>query len=295
MHLPEVYIAALKKATDGAPRWRWRMWNRSFVTAIFASLLVSIPVSSQTVVSKNSTAVKLLSAAVSALASGTSISDVTLTGTVTRTAGSDVETGSATLQALGGAESSVSLNLSNGQRTEIINQSQRSPEGQYSGPDGALRPLALHNCLIPASWFFPALALQAALNNPSIEITYLGPDTLHGESVQHIRFWWVVPSQNATAAAVALIGRVSAVDVYLDASTNLPAALDFSTHPDNAANINFANEIRYSDYQTLAGLRAPMHIQRFVNNTLLLDLYVSGLTANSNLSPSDFAVSVQRQ
>lgn len=268
------------------------------ITAIFLPVLLLAPSSlsrAQTTASKDPRAVSLLSAAVSVLANGTSINDATLTGTVTRTAGSDVETGSATLEVLGGVDSSVDLALANGLRTEVINQSQTSPVGQYSGPDGTLHPLALHNCLIPASWFFPVLALQAALSNPSIAMAYVGPETLHGESVQHVRFWRVVPASNATSAAAGLIQRLSTVDVYLDASTNLPVALDFNTHPHKAANINFANEIRYSDFQPLSGMRMPTHIQRFVNNTLLLDLHISGLTTNSNLSPSNFMVSVQPQ
>lgn len=250
------------------------MPGRSFLIALVLFFAVSIPANSQTVsqtvVSKDPTTVNLLSRAVGVLASGVPINSVTLTASVTRTVGPDVETGTASLEALGGADSRVSLALTDGQQTEIINQSQARPGGQRTDTDGTIHPTALHNCFSPASWFFPALAFNQAMNNPLATITYVGQETDNGQVVQHIRFWRTVPAQNSTAAALAMIEKLSTVDVYLDTATASPVALMFNTHPEDNANIEFATKILYSDIQTLNGMRTPVHIQKIVNNTLLL-------------------------
>lgn len=270
------------------------MPGRPFLIALgFLFFLVPIPAHSQTVVSKDATAVNLLSRAVNVLTQGVPVNSITLTATVTRSVGPDVETGSATLEALGGAASRVSLALTDGLQTEIVNQSQARPGGQQSGTDGTIHPMALHNCLTPASWFFPALAFNQAMNDPLATITYVGQETDNGQVLQHIRFWRTVPAQNAAPSALAMIEKLSTVDVYLDASTNSPAALTFNTHPEDNANIDFTTEILYSNIQVLNGMRTPVHIQQFVNNTLLLDFYVNNLTVNTGLAPGDFALSTQ--
>jgi len=261
------------------------------IILLYALVLFSFGLASaQSTVTKDPNALSLLSAAVSALASGTSISNVTLTGTVTRTAGSDVETGSVTLEAFGGVDSRINLALTNGQRSEIINQSQGAPVGQYSGPDSTVHLMAVHNCWIPASWFFPALALAEALNDPAVTITYIGQETRNGEAVQHVRFSRVLPGENGTAEALAQFRALSAADVYLDAANSLPVELDFNLHPDKNASVDIPAEVRYSGYQKVGGILLPTHIQKLINHSLYLDLNVTGAAINANLSSADFAI-----
>lgn len=72
-------------------------------------------------------ALAFAAASISALTGGTTIGDATLTGSVTWTAGSDSETGTATLEALGTGESRIDLALTTGTRTEI-RDAQTGPE-----------------------------------------------------------------------------------------------------------------------------------------------------------------------
>jgi|ERR1700674_29139 len=64
----------------------------------------------------------LLQSAFAALAGATSVSDVTLTGTARRIAGSDDETGTATLKAVSGA-SRLDFSFPSGPRSELRNSS----------------------------------------------------------------------------------------------------------------------------------------------------------------------------
>jgi hypothetical protein len=68
-------------------------------------------------------AVALVQRSLTALTGGAPVTDVTLTGTARRIAGSDDETGTATLTATAAGDSKLSLNFPSGPRTEIRNHS----------------------------------------------------------------------------------------------------------------------------------------------------------------------------
>ena len=193
-------------------------------------------------------AVTLAGQAVASAAGSMAISDITLQGTVTYTAGSDTETGTATLEATSRDESLVTLNLSGGSRQWV----RQGPAGAWTGPDGQPHAMAIHNCWADAAWFFPALSMEAALGNPTVGLSYGGSGMWQGASVQHVQWSNVPPGQSAQTAAA--VQQLSATDVYLDASSLLPLALDFNVHPDEDAGQNLPVEIRFSDYQVVSGV-----------------------------------------
>lgn len=230
-------------------------------------------------------AVMLLSQALSRLKSTpAAITDVSLTASVTYTSGSDQETGTATLQALGDAQSRVTLNLENGPRQEI----RSGFAGSWSGTDGAAHPMATHNCWADASWFYPLLTVEAASSDPTVSITLAGQTTLNGESVDDLVLSRIVPHQSPVVTAE--IQKLSAVHLYLAASTLMPVELDFNIHPDKDVNSNIPVEIEFSNYRAISGVLVPFHIQKFLQHSLLLDLEVSGAVVNSGLSAAEFAL-----
>lgn len=265
------------------------MLKRAMAICILVPCAVGL-VWGQSVGNKDPRALTLLSATLSALVSGVNVTNVALTGTVTRTAGSDVENGSATLEALGWAESRIDISLTNGQWTEIMNQSQGAPTGQWSGADGTAHAMATHNSLVPASWFFPVFVLAGALNDPAVTVTYIGQETRNGETVQHLKFWHVLRGESGSADSLAQFHALSTADVYLNATSSLPVELDFNIHPDRSATVDIPIEIQYSGYQKMSGILLPTHIQKRINHSLFLDLNVTGATINTSLSPSDFAI-----
>jgi hypothetical protein len=269
---------------------------RPLVLVLFLTSLVSSPLKAQTTTpARDPQALTLIASALKALTGGTNITDVTLTGTVTRTAGSDVETGAVTLQALGGVGGRVEMTLTGGPRSEVINRSQGALAGQWSGPDGSPHAMAQHNALVPAAWFFPALALAEAVNDPLVQVAYVGREMMGGVAVEHVRFWRVIPFGIGSDAAIKLFGHLTSVDVYLSAANSLPVALDFNIHPDNNEKLDIPVEIQYSDYQKINGILLPAHVQKFINNGLFLDLNIASVAVNSNLSASDFAATAASQ
>jgi hypothetical protein len=229
-------------------------------------------------------AVALASRALQAIAGGTALSDITLQASVTYVAGSDEETGTATLVARGNAQSLVTLNLSGGQRQEIRN----GVAGVWSGPDGTAHAMATHNCWTDANWFFPGLALQALSADPTLVVSYLGLGEWNGAAAIHLQLSRTVPGQ--TVEMTAEIQQLSLVDLYLDPASYLPLAVAFKVHPDDDANVNIPVEIRFGGYRSSNGVQAPTRIQKYLQNSLLLDLTVTNVAVNSGVPDTAFAV-----
>jgi hypothetical protein len=235
-------------------------------------------------------AVTLAGQALSALSGSIRVSDVTLSGTGTRIAGSDAESGSVSLKALSTGQARLDLAVAGGTRSEIRNlDSNSAPQGFWIGLDGTTHSMANHNCATDAVWFFPAFSVLSQISNPNLTITYIGQETRGGTAVQHLRFVLQSPSA-ATDPADGLFERLSAEDVYLDATSSLPVALTFNDHPDNDALPNIPVEIDFSNYQAVNGARVPFRIQKFFNGSLLLDITIQSAVLNSGLSNAAFSV-----
>jgi len=232
----------------------------------------------------NPQALAFASQSIAALTGGTPINDVTLTGGVTWIAGSDNETGSATLLASGTRESSMSLSLASGARTEVRDAQTGATLGSWTAPSGPSGMFSLFNCQTDAAWFFPVLSSLSA--GPNIVLSYVGLETRNGESVQHLRSYVYSPSSSSALT----FQQLSAEDFYLDATTLLPSAVTFFTHPDNNAANNISVEVDFSNYQTVNGAAVPMHVQKYLQGTLQIDLTVSSAAFNTGIALSHFTI-----
>jgi hypothetical protein len=258
---------------------------RPYLILIIAAFLCG-QAFSQTPVASSPQAVNLASKALQSLAGGTALTDITLQANANYVAGSDEESGSATFVARGNAQSLITLNLSGGQRQEVRN----GVMGVSVAADGTATAMATHNCFIDADWFFPALSLSALASDPTQVIGFVGQQVYEGQQVYHLTLSHYLSAQSPDI--IALVQRVSAMDLYLDATTLRPVALDFNLHPDNDANTSTPAEIRFGAYQQFQGIWAPTRIQKYLQNTLLLDLTVSSVAVNSGVSASMFTLPI---
>lgn len=231
-----------------------------------------------------------LQSAFAALGGAISVSDVTLTGTARRIAGSDDETGTVTVKALAAGAARIDLNLSSGLRSETVNIS-ASPAGSWSGPDAIAHRIADHNLLlIDPAWFFPLFPISRGLAT-GYTATYIGQETRNGKSVQHIAI--AETSGVQFPAGSPSLAHLSQMDFFLDATTLVPTAATFNIHPDNDAGRDIPIEIQFSDYRNVNGMQIPFHVQKFLNNGLILDLQFSSSAVNTGLSATEFAVNAQ--
>jgi hypothetical protein len=233
-------------------------------------------------------AVALIQRALAAMTGLTQVTDVTLTGTVRRIAGSDDETGTGTLTAMSTGNSKLSLRLSSGVSSEIRNSTPSDqaaqPAGAWSGPDGVLHAMPQHNVMTDATWFFPALTVGSILSQ-AFQLSYLGQETHNGLSALHVAVCQTFPG---LAQVPPPLQHLTQMDIFLDPTTSVPVALDFNVHPDNNAAVDIPVEIRFSSYQAINGVQVPFHVQKYLNNGLVLDLQFNNAVLNSGLTGASF-------
>jgi hypothetical protein len=235
-------------------------------------------------------ALQILEQSLTALNGKTVTRDVTLSASVRYVTGSDDdETGTATLKAVAAGASRIDLSLSSGTRSEVQNLVANPPTGSWSGPDGTTHAIAPHNLLGEPAWFSPVTAITRHLNGTGWIVAYVGPETLDSQNVQHISVTKLPPQDSSSQSE--LLAHLTQVDLYIDSTTFLPAAMSFNTHPDNNALVDIPVDVRFSDYHLVNGAQVPFHIQKFLNKGLFLDLQVSSTSINTGLSSSDFGVS----
>lgn len=226
-------------------------------------------------------AVSLAQKSMAAMTAGLAITDVTLNANVMSIIGSDSETGTATLMAKGTTESRIDLGLSGGTRSEVRNTSNGLPVGEWQNNNGAVQILPQHNCWTDAVWFFPPLSSIGQSANSTTVFKYIGQEQHGGMSTQHIRIY-------QAALPFAAVQRMSTMDVYLDPASYLPLAIAFQVHPDTDGNTNIPVEVRFANYQLVNGIRAPLHIQRLLNGTVVTDITVTNVAVNTGVSSSTF-------
>lgn len=240
--------------------------------------------------------VALIPKVLAALNGTVAVTDVTLTGTATRTSGSDTETGPITLKALGPYDSRVDLVTGSGTYTEVRSAvPPGAPQGYTVGLDGVKHKIAGHNTQTDAAWFFPVFSSLIKTSNPQLTISYVGTEVKDGTSLAHLHFICRFPPPAPALTAklpknfVSHAEQLTAVDVYIDPSSYLPSVLAFNTHPDNNALIDIPVEIHFTDYQKSAnGVEVPLHIQKLVNGTLYLDVTIQSANVNTGLSATEF-------
>ncbi len=256
------------------------MARSGYIAALF--LLLASFASSQ-ILQSNPQALSFASQSIAALTGGNTISDVTLTGSVTWSGGTTPQTGTATLLASGTGESRTNFIFSAGTWTEIRDVSTGVALGQWIAQSGTSGMFASQNCATDAVWFFPVLGSLAV--GPNVVLSYIGQEARNGATVQHIQSYIyqsnpppVTPNQQ----------QLSTMDFYLDAGTFLPLAVIFNAHPDNTAGTNLLVEVDFSNYQVMNGILVPTHIQRFSQGNLLADITVSGAAFNTGIPLSIF-------
>ena len=258
------------------------------VLSFILSTFVLIPCVAQQPSAPDPRATALLQRASAALSGGKPLSDATLSGTARRIAGSDDDSGTAVFKALASGAGRADLTLSSGQHSEVHDLSVTEPAGAWSGPDRVSHPMAFHNLISEPVWFFPAFAIARRLSASGYVTTYVGHETHNGQAVEHVSVSRT-PSFPTPPSGVSQ-EHLTQVDFFLDASTLLPEAISFNIHPDNNALMDIPVEVRFSDYRIVNRAQVPFHVQKYLNNSLILDFQADSVTLDSGLSARSFSL-----
>lgn len=248
-------------------------------------LLISSTSNAQNMRGSDSLAIALAQKSIAALTAGASIRDVTLNANVISVLGADYKTGTATFQAKAGGRSRVSFHFRDASRIEIRNTVNGIPVGSWKDNKEKAKAYAQHNCWSEAAWFFPALSSLTQVANAHFVFRYLGAMERNGIPVQHLRI-----VQVGGANDLEILPRLSATDFFLNAYSYLPVAITFSAHPDNNMNVNIPAEIDFATYQSVNGVLVPLHFQRLLSGTVILDVNVSRVDFSNALSDNLFSL-----
>lgn len=255
-----------------------------FVAAVSLALLAISSAIAQNPSASDPQAVRLAAQSLAAMTGGVAVNDVTLTGAVTRIAGSDNETGAAVFKARASGAGRMDLTFSSGQRSEVCDLSVSTPAGSWSGPDRISHAIAFHNLLTEPAWFFPAFAIARRLSTAGSVATYIGHETHNGQAVEHVSIWQTPSAQFSAGAPT--VQHLTQLDFFLDSTNLLPLAISFNVHPDSDAGLDLPIEVRFSDYRAVNGAQVPFHVEKYLNNSLILDFHAESVTFNTGLTVS---------
>jgi hypothetical protein len=258
-----------------------------FVPFVLALISVSQLTAAQQTTTSSTQALLLLQGSFGTLSGSQTLTDVTLLGNARRIAGSDDDTGTAVFKAIASGAGRTDLSLSSGQRSEVQNLTATAPAGAWFGPDSVSHAIAYHNLLTEPAWFFPAFAIARRLSSSGYIATYVGHEAHNGQAVEHVSVSQTSSSQDSTGTPT--FQHLTQIDFFLDSSTLLPAAISFNIHPDNNAALDLPVEVRFSNYRLVSGAQVPFHVQKYLNNSLILDFQAQSVTLNSGLTASAFS------
>jgi hypothetical protein len=259
-----------------------------FRLCFLAVLTISafLPLAAQQAPSIGPQAVQILQQALGALSGHQTLTDVTLTGTAHRIAGSDDEMGQAILKAIPSGAARIEFDFPSGTQKQTYNNSSGSPAGVWSGADAVSHRIFYHNLLVDPTWFFPTFPIMRRLS-ATYMVADLGLETRNGQSVEHLVTYELSSLKLASSAPT--IEQLSQMEFFLDSTTFLPVAINFNIHPDKNAGLDIPVEVRFSDYRQVNGCQIPFHVQQFINNSLTLELELSAASLNTGLGESSFS------
>lgn len=214
----------------------------------------------------------------SAFSGGSPVRSVQITGVATWHSGSIEDSGSVTLNASADGSSEMQLQLAaSGQRNETQTDPGSDPGCQWSAADGATHQIDFGNCFRPTVWFLPALSLQPGLESSNLGAVDLGTGPVGSSGNQYRHVQSQLFSSNLPIDMARRLAQQSTTDLGIDPTSMLPAVLTYSVHPDNGADVQVAIEVRYSDYHAVNGVQVPFRIERYINNSLQLEISVNSV------------------
>jgi hypothetical protein len=206
--------------------------------------------------------------------------DSTATGTVTTTAGSRTENGSILIQTRGSTQSLEQLQTPSGSTIIYSNGAAAQIQGSASNV------LSFELSLSSQSADFPLPIIGAALINPDTYFQYIGLETLNGRSVLHVQFW----NSYASVPLMQSYSSFTTKDVWVDASTFLPARISYAQRTAGGSAPSIAIDVFYSNYQNSQGYLYPFAIQRSFNGTPFATITIQSVSFNTGLTDANFQV-----
>lgn len=258
--------------------------EKALLAAMFFFIAVGRPfaqsaASPAEIVTKDPTAMKLLTSAIAAaggLSAASSVQDYTATGTVVyHWAGKDVQ-GDATVRGRGLSQLRFDATLPDGIRSWAIN----GGKGTLSEPDGTRSVISYHSAKALEGMIYPLARIIAGLADPTISISDKGIVGLGSQQLRQIHFHEVLANKT--------LERLGDADYFIDPSTLLIVGLHDNTHPANDLLRDIPHGVYFSDFRTVQGLTIAFSISETVDTQTIWSVHFQSLAFNSGLPDATF-------
>jgi hypothetical protein len=250
-----------------------------FIGSLFLPIAAQQPSSSAQVPQRDSQATTFLLAAVRAMG-GKAPQGFIAHGTIMLVEGSLTTSGTIRILARDTGQTSEQVQTNAKSWTLVYSY------GEASRTEQKTTKLSLERAATSQSVHIPLFFLLGLLSNPDFSIQYIGPETLGGSAVRHIR---ATNTFNASPS-FQFLSPFTVREIWLDASTNLPAMVSFDRRDGGGATPKILVTVAYSKFETTNGLTYPQQIQESINGTVWETITLQSVTLNTGLTDSDFVV-----
>lgn len=212
--------------------------------------------------------------------------DSVATGEVTLTEGSTVETGPIKISTRGISQTSEELNLPDDPRSVVFSNFQATSNAK-SGQKRLPMELAAAN----RSSAFPLPIIASAVQDPEIQASYLGRETLDGNQVEHLQIWKTFSS----SPRLRQLATFSKIDLYLDPQTDLPARISVVRQRGGLNQPSAQISTSYGSYKAFSGVLYPTSITRTLNGSTWLVISINSVSFSTGLSDANFPMASWRK
>lgn len=215
--------------------------------------------------------------------SGTTVTSYAATGTVSRWVKDMEESVPVILQGSGFNQSRLDAQFSSGVKSEVRGfDAQSTPVGYWTSDSGN-HSVPLENVYQGTNWFFPLLSSLGQFADSTLTFKFVGQETWNEVSVLHVQVL-----RQLSPATKKTPGVLIATEYYVDPQTFLLLGASGTLRPDNGGSAEIAWEVRYSQYEKSAGVMVPMHIEEYLNGSLIRSIAISSIQINPALAASTF-------
>jgi hypothetical protein len=252
-----------------------------FLSALPLSLLAQQSTNTAAAPTRDQRAVSVLQQSFAAMGN-TLPADSVATGTVTIVEGSSTKEGTIRVATRGPDQSLEDITLPTDHRVVVYS---RLAAAETRG--GKTKVATLELAASSQTPDFPLPLISWALNSTDAATSYIGLETVNGESLHHIRIWNAFASNSALTPLSEFYIR----DIWIDNLRFLPRKIAYLRRESGGGVPRIPVAVFFADYNEVSGILYPFQIQKNFNGTPWTTITITNVTLNNGLTDTDFPVS----
>jgi hypothetical protein len=133
---------------------------------------------------------------------------------------------------------------------------------------------------------FPLPFLASTLANADEYIRYVGPETLNGQSVEHIQVW----NSFASKPHLQKLAPFSLKDVWIADFSGLPVKIAYARRVSGGLAPSIPVEVLFSHYSNVNGIVFPFQIEKSMNGMPWQTITIETVSFSTGLTAAQFQV-----